>query len=78
MNEIFTRLSVPLTRDEFIALRQLAEQENRDHRNQAQCIIHAALFGPSPDTAALVMRIDGLTKRIEALEEAQRLREGEL
>lgn len=43
-----TKLYVSLTDDEFVKLAQMANQECRHPRDQAQIIIRSVLFGKSP------------------------------
>jgi hypothetical protein len=42
-----SKLYVPLTDDEFVKLAQVANQEHRHPRDQAQIIIHSVLFDKS-------------------------------
>ncbi len=41
----FTKIYVPLSRDEFVALSKIANYELRDPRVQARLILRKALFG---------------------------------
>jgi len=45
MADRFTRISVPLSRDEYAALFLAADQEYRHPRDQARAILRAALLG---------------------------------
>ncbi len=55
MTDRYTRITVPLSRAEFEALRDSAQQEYRHPHEQARFILHGALFGesiPSTDHTA--------------------------
>jgi hypothetical protein len=45
MNERFTRIQVPLGRDEYAALLRAAMSDYRHPRDQARAILRAALIG---------------------------------
>lgn len=45
MTDRFTRISVPLSRDEYTALFRAADREYRHPRDQARAILRAALLG---------------------------------
>ena len=51
MSDRFTRISVPLSRDEYAALFGAAEREYRHPRDQARAILRAALLRDPPDPA---------------------------
>jgi hypothetical protein len=48
--ERFTRIQVPLGRDEYAALLQAAMTDYRHPRDQARAILRAALLGDRADT----------------------------
>jgi len=50
MNERFTRIQVPLGRDEYAALLKAAMSDYRHPRDQARAILRAALLGNQPDS----------------------------
>jgi hypothetical protein len=55
----YVRIAVPLSQEEFLALRQCAEYEYRHPREQARYLLRAALLGnvsPTNDnTGALIV-----------------------
>jgi hypothetical protein len=54
MSNFFTRITVPLSQEEFYKLREVANLEYRQPREQARYILRRALFGESPPTDALL------------------------
>lgn len=65
------RMMIFLNDEEFVKLNQLAIADLRTINDHARRLLQGVLFGDD-----VISTIDDLTKRIEALEEAQRLREG--
>lgn len=45
MTNRFTRIQVPLSREEYLALYQAAERDYRHPRDQARAILRAVLLG---------------------------------
>lgn len=45
MSDRYTRITVPLSKDEFEALRDAASREYRHPREQARFILHQVLLG---------------------------------
>ena len=67
------RIMLALSDEEFGKLALLARDTLRTPHEQARHLLQGILFGDG-----VVSVLDDLTKRVEALEEAQKLREGEL
>ena len=67
------RIMLTLSDEEFGKLALLARDTLRTPHEQARFLLQGILFGDG-----VVSVIDDLTKRVAVLEEAQRMREGEL
>lgn len=50
MPDPYTRISVPLSQEEFAALTRLAQQDYRHPRDQARVILRSVLLGNSAPT----------------------------
>ena len=64
MNE-FTRITVPLSRSEFVALRDMAGSEYRHPREQARYLLRAAL-GVTNDNISPQQKVNRGAKELEA------------
>ncbi len=60
--DVYMKIYLPLSKDEFIALQDMARKNYRHPREQARFILRSVLFGKSDE-------IESLTNRIEALEQ---------
>ena len=67
------RIMLTLSDEEFGKLALLARDTLRTPHEQARHLLQGILFGDG-----VVSVLDDLTKRVAVLEEAQRMREGEL
>jgi len=67
------KMTILLTEGDYARLVELAEKDKRHPQDEALVLLRSVLFGD-----AAVDAIDDLRQRVKALEEAQRMREGEL
>lgn len=59
----FTKIYVPLSRDEFIELAKIASHELRDPRVQARLILRRALFGAPAELPTVPEKANSDTTR---------------